>query len=114
MNNYWLDNDIIMHKIKRTTPFVRQSYSSSSYVGTQLLRNKSKICATHSINIIDCKQEKYQKLYTRHYYTNTKIFEKENINRYFKETEEIMFSFMNGFTDGCICGSVMILCLINI
>nr|QZX42700.1 hypothetical protein [Mimivirus sp.] len=101
-----------MHKIKRSTLFVRQSYPSSSRIGTQLLLNESKIYMSRSINITDCKRD--QKLYTRHYYSNTKIFEKEKVNRYLKETEEIVLSFMNGFTDGCIWGSVIILCLIDI
>ncbi|AEQ33286.1 hypothetical protein [Megavirus chiliensis] len=101
-----------MHKIKRTTLFVRQSYSSSARISTQLLLSESKIYTSRSINITDCKRN--QKIYTRHYYSNTKIFKKENMDRYLKETEEIIFSFMNGFTDGCIWGSVIILCLIDI
>ncbi|ANB51019.1 hypothetical protein [Powai lake megavirus] len=99
-----------MHKIKRSTLFVRQSYLSSSRISTHLLLNESKIYTSCSINITDCKLD--QKLYTRHY--STKFFEKEKMDRYLKETEEIVFSFMNGFTDGCIWGSVIILCLINI
>ncbi|BCS82603.1 hypothetical protein QLL95_gp0114 [Cotonvirus japonicus] len=103
-----------MHKIKRNNSFFRQSYLSSSYNSTQFLLNKSKIYTGRSMNIIEYKQEKYQKLYTRHYYTNVKIFKKENMNRFLEETEEIIFSFMNGFTDGCIWGGIIILCSINI
>lgn len=98
-----------MHKIKRTTPFVYQSSLNSSHIITHLL-NKPKIYTNRYISYY--KQD--QKLYTSHYYTNTKIFKKENKDRYLEETKEIMFNFMNGFTDGCICGSVIILCLINI
>ncbi|AGD92911.1 hypothetical protein LBA_00993 [Megavirus lba] len=101
-----------MHKIKRSTLFVRQSYLSSSRISTQLLLNESKIYTSRSINITDYKRD--QKIYTRHYYSNTNIFKKEKVDRCLKVTEEIVFSFMNGFTDGCICGSVIILCLINI
>ncbi|UFX99744.1 hypothetical protein QKC54_gp0921 [Megavirus baoshan] len=98
-----------MHKIKRTTPFISQSYLNSSHVITQLL-NKSKIYISRYI----CDYKQDQKLYTRHYYANTKISKKENMDRYLNKTEEIIFSFMDGFTDGCICGNVIILCLINI
>lgn len=100
-----------MHKIKRNTLFVRQSYVSSC-IGKQLPLNVSKIYTNRSIIITNYKQD--QKLYTRHYYTNSKFFKKEKVDQYFKVTEEMVFSFMNGFTDGCICGSVIILYLINI
>ncbi|AHA44922.1 hypothetical protein [Acanthamoeba castellanii mimivirus] len=97
--------------MKRNTLFVRQSCVSSSRIGTQLPLNKSKIYTSSSINITNYKQD--QKLYTRHYYTNGKIFENKKVDQYLKVTEEMVFSFMNGFTDGCICGTIIILCLIN-
>ncbi|QTF49847.1 hypothetical protein qu_956 [Acanthamoeba polyphaga mimivirus] len=100
-----------MNKMKRNTLFVCQSYVSSSRIGTQLSSNKSKIYTSRSTNITNYNQD--QKLYTRHYYTNGKIFENKKVDQYVKVTEEMVFSFMNGFTDGCICGSVIILCLIN-